>query len=83
MDGKQLSQQEAFEDFLKWIKASGVWDTLSAKEKNRIITARRDNAGKRNARRIGYERLKSILTTHAPDRYLFQERVILIEKAPE
>jgi hypothetical protein len=80
MDGKQLSQQEAFDDFLKWVKVSGVWDTLSVKDKNRIITARRDNAGKRKTRRLGYERLKSILITYAPDRYKFLEMVILVEK---
>lgn len=80
MDGKQLTPQEAFADFLQWVKASGAWDTLGKKDRNRIITARRDMAGNRGRYRLGYERLKSILTTYAPGRYLFSEIVTLVEK---
>lgn len=79
MDGKQLTPQEAFADFLQWVKASGKWDDLNNKDRNRIITARRDMNGKRDSRRLGYERLKSILNDYAPGRYLFSEIVTLIQ----
>lgn len=75
---KQLTPAEAFADFLIWVKASGRWGSLSKAHRNRIITARRDAEGKRGLT-LGVARIRSILNDYAPERYRFEERVILIE----
>ena len=75
---KQLTPQEAFADFLTWVKASGRWTDLNKAQRNRIITARRDAAGKRGLT-LGATRIRAILNDYAPARYRFEERVILIE----
>ena len=75
---KQLTPGEAFADFLRWVHESGTWGNLEIKERNRIITARRDAAGKRGIV-LQNTRIKSILNDYAPDRYRFEERVILID----
>ena len=74
---KQLTPLEAFNDFLAWVHESGKWQELDRKERNRIITARRDRDGKREGLGLGYARLKDILQTYAPGRYEFNETVIL------
>lgn len=75
---KQLTPLEAFADFLIWVKASGRWADLNKAHRNRIITARRDADGKRGLP-LGVARIRSILNDYAPERYRFEERVILIE----
>ena len=75
---KQLTPAEAFADFLKWVKSSGTWSTLTKEQKNRIITARRDADGKRGID-LKTTRIRAILNDYAPARYRFEERVILIE----
>lgn len=77
---KQLSPEQAFDDFLIWVHDSGIWSTLDKKERNRIITARRDRKEKRGDFRLGHRRIKSLLTKYAPDRYEFREAVIIHEK---
>lgn len=75
---KQLTPAEAFADFLKWVHESGTWGNLDTAERNRIITARRDAEGKRGIK-LKDTRIRAILNDYAPDRYRFEERVILIQ----
>jgi len=75
---KQLTPLEAFADFLTWVKASGTWGGLTTEERNRIITARRDAAGKRGIE-LKSTRIRAILSDYAPNRYRFSETVTVIE----
>lgn len=77
---RHLTPLEAFNDFLTWVHESGTWADLTTKERNRIITARRDRDGLRSGLGLGYARIRDILTKYAPDRYEFRESVILREK---
>lgn len=73
---KQLSAEGAWVDFFDWVRQSESWAGLSRAEKQYLYKAekaRRDGG-------LGYDRIKRLLTTHAPDRYRFEERVIIIEE---
>lgn len=75
-----MTPLEAFDNFLAWVHYSGKWDALNDKEKNRVITARRDRDGLRGQRhQLGAGRIKRILDDYAPGRYEFREVVILKE----
>lgn len=81
---RQLTALDAFADFLIWVKQSGQWGRLTDKDKNRIITARRDMQGKRKGQDgktlpLGYERIKNILETYGEGRYTFNESVTINE----
>lgn len=70
---KHLSHTDAFLDFLAWFKGSEGWKKLTRKEQRYIYTtyyALRDG-------RLGYVRVKNLLTKHAPERYEFRTVVII------
>lgn len=75
---KQLTYLEAWADFWKWIRKPEQrerWKDIGRQGKQYLYKAdiaRRDGS-------LGYERVKNILTTYAPDRYNFREAVILKE----
>lgn len=76
MKERELTIFQAWEDFEK-----NILPTLKGKirwqEFNRVQQARRDYA----AEKLKEKRIRNLLTKYAPDRYRFEERVILIEKA--
>lgn len=70
----------AWVDFYAWVTKPEIWADIDR--------AGRDQIAKAERRRLGLHRspltdagIKSLLTKHAPSRYRFEERVILIEKA--
>lgn len=66
-----LTMQDAWKDFVQV-----VFPTVSDRKK-RMEILRALSHERRGL--LGYRRIKRILTTYAPDRYRFEERVILVE----
>lgn len=72
---RQLTALAAWADFWRWVKARPEWKDIPRKEKQYMYRAKKDAKDGR----LGYERIKNILSKYAPARYRFEERVILIE----
>jgi hypothetical protein len=81
----EMSAGEAWLDFYRYvypdIKAGLEWH-----ERNRIITAHRDFMGRRKKsdgkpQRLGADRIASILTTYAPERYRVEMRAVFWKQA--
>lgn len=66
-----MTYLEAYDDFRKWIPTQPAWQTLTKGEKQYIAKA--DQA--RRLKRLGVDRIKSMLTKYAPDRYDFMVTV--------
>ncbi len=76
-----ITPAEAWQDFQKNV-VPVIWSGLSEKDKNRLITARRDYDGKRKKPNgvlyaLGADRIERILTTYAPGRYRFEKTVVV------
>lgn len=74
---QKITQAEAWQDFYTYIREPQRWAGLTDAEKNRIIVANTDNAGRRagrggRPRSLGFDRLRRILEAYAPGRYRFQ-----------
>lgn len=72
---RQLTALAAWADFWQWIKTQPHWRDIPRTQKQYMYRASKDE----REGKLGYERIKNILTEYAPDRYRFDERVILIE----
>lgn len=68
---KLLTPEQAWQDFLQHV-FPGIQDRKSRLDIHRAVSHSRRGL-------LGHGRIKRILTGYAPDRYRFEERVILIE----
>lgn len=72
---KQLSALDAWADYWTWIRQQPKWADIGRRQKQYMYRAEKDfREGK-----LGYERIKNILTTYAPGRYTFTEIVTVNE----
>ena len=76
-----LTPAQAWSDFIEKVLPS-IWGGLTDKQKNTIITARRDASGIRirpNGKKyaLGADRIEKLLTTYAPGRYRFEKTVVV------
>lgn len=72
-----LTYKEAWADFCRWIESRRGSGEIAAIPKD-VQEAKYADAARRRYG-LGDRRIKSLLTKHAPDRYRFEERIILIE----
>lgn len=75
---KALTLSEAWQDFYAWMKSrrdAGEFTRIPAD----VQEAKYAAAGERRYL-LGEKRIKNLLSKYAPERYRFEERVILIEK---
>lgn len=70
---RQLTHTEAWEDFWKWIRAQERWKDIPRLQKQYMYKAA--EAYRKSS--LGPERIRKILTAHAPDRYTFETSVML------
>lgn len=76
---RELTPIQAWHDFYAWAMGQPFWAGLEPGERRRMYER---NAAAKGQRKypLRSETIKKILTTHASDRYRFEERVILLEK---
>lgn len=79
---KHLTIRQAWRDFFEYIREPKRWQGLTASQRRRIEDAERDYNETRENKyglvlRLGADRVKKILTEHAPHRYEFTDGVIL------
>ena len=76
---KELTPLSAWHDFYAWAKLQPFWGDLDKEERDRMYER---NAAAKGQRRypLRAETIKRILVKYAPNRYRFEDRVILIEK---
>lgn len=72
---RQLTALAAWADFWRWVKTRPEWKDIPRKQKQYMYRAAKDC----REDKLGYERVKNILTQYAPDRYRFEERVVVVE----
>lgn len=76
---KEMTQEEAWLDFERYITDPARWAELSPRDRNTILVAKHTASGRvvRNGRhvKLGIKRLMKILTAHAPGRYVFKESI--------
>lgn len=75
---KTLTIREAWADFYEWAKTNKILTGLPKAERRRVYDAQADYLGSRG-QKLGNERIKDIIEKYAPERYRFEQRVILIE----
>lgn len=75
---RQLTHLDAWANFFAWVHLPENWAKIDRAGRDRIKKAHRRYLYKHPSD-LGYEGVKTILTKYAPDRYRFDERVILIE----
>lgn len=71
----------AWDDFFEWVKKHENWKGVDRFGRDQIAKAQKRRVGEYRSplTEVG---IKSLLTKHAPTRYLFEEHVILIDKGP-
>lgn len=86
-----MSINEAWEDFYQWAKLPENWKVISPAGRDQIAKAQRSyqywkGRGAESAEsdpdrlpQLGPNRIESLLTKHAPDRYRFDLGVYLVE----
>ena len=73
-----MTHMEAWKDFYKWMLSRQASGEISAMPKD-IQEAKYAASGERRYG-LGDKRIKNLLTKYAPDRYRFEERVILVDQ---
>ena len=73
----KITHDDAWRDFWAWLRSPAQenrWREISRSAKNYLYQA--DYAAKEG--RLGYERTRSILERYAPERYRFEQWVVVI-----
>jgi hypothetical protein len=71
-----LTQAEAFEDFLRWIKQQPSWKEMTRREKQYIYKARQAQ----RQGRLGTTRIVGLFDKYAPDRYRVEVSFVLLKE---
>lgn len=74
----EITFLEAWHDFYAWAIKTGLLPKLSDEERRRIYQRNASAKGQRKYP-LSNEKIKETLTTYAPERYRFEERVLLLE----
>lgn len=74
----EITFLQAWHDFYAWAVKTGLLASLPEIERKRIYQRNASAKGQRKYP-LSNEKIKQTLTKYAPDRYRFEERVILIE----
>ena len=70
----EITPQQAWDDFWKFIRSQPEWNELGRTEKQYLDKTRRDlSRGK-----VGIDRIRAALDKYAPGRYEFREKITVI-----